>query len=305
MSEPTARWQNPHMDVARTDDSALVVDFTLARLPDLDAGIVRNSMDPDAVHDLTMLVGREDDRIVAAALACQPPANPDSWRFVHVSTLASHCGQGLGGELYGALLATLADEVEELATVVADDDPVALDVARHWGYEVRQHTITSQLDLEGARFPEPAAGVSLEACDTLAFDDEAEVEAMLLASQTNPEAELGLLNTIDGLRSGVGSDQRLVAALARMHGRPAAISVAIVDGDEMHVFYTGVDLALRGHDLGRLTKRFLHAHAARLGVRTAITDNEFHNVGIRHVNEELGYVHRRGSYMMTRSRSGA
>lgn len=293
------------MDVARTDDSALMVDFTLARLPDLDAGIVRNSMDPAAVRDLTMLVGREDDRVVAAALACQPPASPDFWRFVHVSTLASHSGQGLGRQLYGALLATMTDEVEELSTVVSDDDPVALDVARHWGYQVRQHTITSQLDLEGARFPEPADGVSLVACDDLAFDDDAEVEAMLLASQTNPEAELGLVGTLDGFRAGVGSDQRLVAALARKHGRPAAISVAIVDGDEMHVFYTGVDPALRGHDLGRLTKQFLHAHAARLGVRTAITDNEFHNVGIRHVNEQLGYVHRRGSYMMTRSRSDA
>jgi GNAT superfamily N-acetyltransferase len=305
MSEPIERWDNPRMDVGRTDDSALVVEFTRARLSTLDVGIIRSTVDPAAVRDLTMLLGREGDRVVGVAVACLPPGDPDSWRFAHVATLESHAGQGRGRQLYDALLATLADGVEVLATAVADDDPVALEVARHWGYEVRQHTITSQLDLEGARFPEPPAGVSLEACDTIAFDDEAEVEAMLLASQTNPEAELGIVSTLDGFRSGVGSDQRLVAALARLQGKPAAISVGVADGDEMHVFYTGVDPALRGHDLGRLTKQYLHARAAGLGVRTAITDNEFHNTGIRHVNEQLGYVHRRGSYLMTWARNGA
>lgn len=293
------------MDITRTDDSGLVTDFVLARLPDLDAGIVRNSVDPAAVRDLTMLLGQEEGRVVAAGTACQPPATPDSWRFVHVAVVASHSVQGLGRQLYAALLSTLSEEVEELTTSVADDDPVALDVARHWGYQVRQRSITSQLDLGGALFPDPPAGVTVEACDSLEFHDESEVEMMVLASQTNPEAELGLVGTLEAWRRGVGSDQRLVAALARLDGRPAAISVAIADGEEMHVFYTGVDRALRGHDLARITKQFLHAHAARLGVRTAITDNEFHNAGIRHVNEKLGYVPRRGGYLMTRPRDGA
>ncbi|HEX7717840.1 MAG TPA: GNAT family N-acetyltransferase [Marmoricola sp.] len=293
------------MDVTRTDNSALVADFTLTRLPSLDAGIVHNSVDPAAVRDLVMLLGREGGQVVGAAIACQPPAFPDSWRFVHVCTLRSNSGQGRARRLYDALLSMLAEEVEELTSGVEDDDPVALDVARHWGYEVRQHSVTSQLGLEGARFPDPPSGVSLEACDTLTFDDEAEVEAMALASQTNPEADLGMVNTLAAWRGGVGSDQRLVAALARVEGRPAAISLAIVDGEEMHVSYTGVDPAHRGRDLGRITKQFLHAHAARQGIRTAITDNEFHNAGIRHVNEQLGYTRRRGSYFVTRSREGA
>ncbi|MGH3443839.1 MAG: GNAT family N-acetyltransferase [Nocardioidaceae bacterium] len=75
---------------------------------------------------------------------------------------------------------------------------------------------------------------------------------------------------------------------------------AVRDGAEMHVMYSGVDPRLRGHGLAVRTKQALH-HAARAGVRTAITDNEENNLGIRRVNEQLGYRVRYGVHWMARA----
>jgi GNAT superfamily N-acetyltransferase len=294
------RWQDAAVDITRTDASETVADFILARVPSLDVGLVRNSVDPAAVEDLRMVVGHDDGSLVAVGFSCRPPSMPPERRFVYVATVGDRPGEGFGAALHAELVAALSEEVEGLASAVSDDDEVALAVARHWGYEVLQHSTTSELDLAGARYPEPPTAVTLESCDELVFEDEDDVARMLLASQTNPEAELGILSTLDGWRRSLGSGQRGVAVLARLEGRPAAISFAVADGDEMHVFYTGVDRELRGRDLGRLTKQFLHAHAADLGLRTVITDNESGNAGIRHVNERLGYIPRSGVYFMGR-----
>jgi len=91
---------------------------------------------------------------------------------------------------------------------------------------------------------------------------------------------------------------RTVADCLRSHR--AAVSVAIADDDQMHVVYTGVDRTLRGRRLGLLTKQALHAHARDLGIRRALTDNEEHNTGIRHVNDQLGYTRFSGMYWLRR-----
>jgi GNAT superfamily N-acetyltransferase len=92
------------------------------------------------------------------------------------------------------------------------------------------------------------------------------------------------------LREAPTAGQRPIAVLTRVERRPAAISFAVADGDQMHVMYTGVDPSLRGRALGRTTKEFLHAYARDLGIRIALTDNEESNAGIRHVNDQLGYI---------------
>ena len=125
---------------------------------------------------------------------------------------------------------------------------------------------------------------------------------MLRVSQTNPEFELGLVLTLSGLRETPTPGQRPVAVLTRVEGRPAAISFAVADGDQMHVMYTGVDPSLRGRALGRVTKEFLHAHARDLGVRMALTDNDESNAGIRHVNDQLGYTPHSAWHWMMRER---
>jgi GNAT superfamily N-acetyltransferase len=105
--------------------------------------------------------------------------------------------------------------------------------------------------------------------------------------------------SLTSLRETPALGQRPVAVLGRVDGRPAAISFAVADGDQMHVIYTGVDPGRRGRGLGRRTKELLHAHARELGVRTAFTDNDEENPGIRRVNDRLGYTrHSATSWMM-------
>jgi hypothetical protein len=192
--------------------------------------------------------------------------------------------------------------VSRLVACVLDGDQTSLDVARHWGFIPEQLSVTTSVAVTAAVPPEPTGGVTFEACDDLVFRDGGAVEAMLLASQTNPEFELGLVQTLTGFREIPAPGQRAVAVLTRVEGRPAAISFAVADGDQMHVAYTGVGPSLRGRALGRLTKEFLHAHARDLGVRMALTDNEESNAGIRHVNDQLGYARHSAWHWLMRPR---
>ncbi len=276
--------------------------FVRGRVPLLDAGVVRSTIDPKATEHLRLWETRDPHGALAGAgVSCRTLSSPESWRFVYVVTRQDLGGRGLGTRLWSAVRSGLDAGAELLTTVVLDDDEPAAAAARAWGFSVLQHSVTSELDLTTvpAVRADGGDGVTFHACDDLRFDDEGAVTAMVTASQTNPEAEAGLIGTLEGWRSSAGEGQRLVAVLARVDGRPAAISVAVADGDEMHVHYTGVDRTLRGAALGRRTKEFLHSHAASQGVRLAITDNEDGNAGIRRVNEQLGYTPRSGSSWMT------
>jgi GNAT superfamily N-acetyltransferase len=277
--------------------------FMRERVPLLDAGIVRSTIDPASTEHLRFWAARDDAGALAGVgLSCRPLSNPATWRFVYAATRHDLAGRGLGSRLWSSVAAGVDAGAELLVTVVFDGDEAASAAARSWGFTVMQHSVISELDLTDIT-PVPADGgdgVTFHPCDDLRFSDENAVGAMVLASQTNPEAEAGLIGTLEGWRSSAGAGQRLVAVIARVDGRPAAISFGVADGDEMHVHYTGVDRTLRGRALGRRTKEFLHGHAAGLGVRLAITDNQDDNAGIRHVNEQLGYRPRSGSSWMVR-----
>jgi GNAT superfamily N-acetyltransferase len=268
-----------------------VVDFLVQRTPMLDRALLRSDLDQGTARTLRVLVGRERDGALAGVGVARTSANlPAGALFITVSTRADRGGQGLGSRLFAAALAEPGDEVTRLVGCVLDGDQTSMDVARHWGFERTQTSITSACVLEDAAYVEPPEDVTVEVCDDLTFDDEESVEAMLRASQTNPEADLGMVLTLSGLRTAAAPGQRRVAVLTRVEGRPAAISFALADGDQMHVMYTGVDPSLRGRALGRWTKARLHARAYRLGIRMALTDNEESNAGIRHVNDQLGYT---------------
>ena len=271
--------------------------FVHDRVPLLDTGIVRTTIDPATTEHVRFWEARDDGALVGLAFVGRPTTFPEAWRFTYVATRRDLTGQRLGSRLWSTARVEVDAGAEQLVTVVFDDDEPAAAAARAWGFTLQQHSVTSELDLTHIRTlaSDAGDGVTFHAADDLRFDDEDAVTAMVNASQTNPEAEVGLVGTLDGWRSAPGAGQRLVAVVARVDGRPAAISVAVADGDEMHVNYTGVDPSLRGRALGRRTKEFLHSHAAGLGIRLAITDNEDDNAGIRHVNEQLGYVRRSGS----------
>jgi GNAT superfamily N-acetyltransferase len=235
-------------------------------------------------------VSREPDGALAGVGVARTSSDlPAGALFVIVSTRADFGRRGLGSRIYAAALVEPGDDVTRLVGCVLDGDRASMDVALHWGFERKQTSITNACVLDDAASVEPPGGVSVEVCDDLTFADDQAVEEMLLASQTNPEFDLGLVLTLSGLRESPAPGQRPVAVLTRVEGRPAAISFALGDGDQMHVMYTGVDPTLRGRALGRLTKEFLHAHAHDLGIRMALTDNDETNAGIRHIKDQLGY----------------
>lgn len=273
------------------DDADAIVDFVVKRTPKQDRATLRSDLDADTARSLRVLVARESDGALAGVGVARTSANlPAGALFVIVTTRADLGGRGLGSRLYAAVLVEPGDDVTRLMGCVLDGDQASMDVALHWGFERKQTSITSACALADAVSVEPPGGVSVEVCDGLTFADDEAVEAMLLTSQTNPEFDLGLVLTLPGLRESPAAGQRSVAVLTRVEGRPAGISYALGDGDQMHVMYTGVDPTLRGRTLGRLTKEFLHAHAHDLGIRLALTDNDETNAGIRHINDQLGYT---------------
>lgn len=285
---------------ANLDNVEELLDFVVTRTPLADRAMIRGAFGRGATSYLRALTVRGDDGMLAGlGTGLEFPGTPAGMRLIHIRTRADLGGRGIGGRLFGELLEDLGDTTR-LGTGVFDDDDRSLAVARHWGFEVAQLSITTSADLSSASWPTPASGLRLEACDDLSFDDDDAVEAMLLASQTNPEFDLGAVTSLGSLRTMPIAGQRLVAAIARLDTRPAAISVAVADGDQMHVLYTGVDRTLRGRGLGLLTKQALHAHARDLGIRRALTDNEEHNAGIRHVNDQLGYTRFSGMHWLLR-----
>jgi L-amino acid N-acyltransferase YncA len=248
-------------------------------------------------------VAREPDGTPAGIAVARTAANlPKDALLVIVSTRTDLGGRGLGSRLYAAALTDPGDEVARLVGCVVDGDQRSMAVALHWGFELLQTSVTSACTLGDTGPVGLPHGVTVEVCDDLRFPDEDAVAGMLTASQTNPEAELGLVLTLQGLRETPAPGQRAVAVLTRVDGRPAALSFAVADGDQMHVVYTGVDPVLRGRALGRTTKQRLHAHAHELGIRTALTDNDESNAGIRHLNDHLGYTPHSAWHWMMRAR---
>lgn len=276
------------------EDVEEVVDLVVARTPAQDRVILRSDLDPGTAVSLRVLVARDPaGGLAGAALARTSVDQPPGSLLVLVTTRQDMSGRGLGSRLFAEARAGAGPDVTRLVTCVRDGDAVAEAVARHWGFEHRQTSVTAACALSGATAvsgPAMPPGVSVVTCDDLRFDDEDAVAGMLRASQTNPEADLGLEVTLPGLRAMPSAGQRPLAVVTRIGGRPVAISFAVADGDQMHLVYTGVDPAHRGRALARTTKQALHVHARELGVRTALTDNDQGNTGMRRVNEQLGYV---------------
>lgn len=213
---------------------------------------------------------------------------PEGWTSIWVTVRREAEGRGVGGELFRSLSERRPASAVQLRSYVRSDEDRALAISRSWGFEEEEVAIASELALTNLPPVEVPAGVTLESCPSLAFDDQDAVEAMLLASQTNPEAAAGALVGCANLRStSVGGTS--IAVLARVAGVPAAIAAGTSVEGFLFISYTGVDPAFRGRGLARLVKQRAHLDAAAAGAKLSRTENEQHNAGIRRVNQELGY----------------
>jgi GNAT superfamily N-acetyltransferase len=276
-------------DTAEVED---LVDLICARTPDAArSDVAWMWASPEECPDLQTLVARDDDgTLLGLGRITSPVLLPPTWAVVNATVSRAAEGRGAGGALFRGLLERRRDGIEQLRVTVDATDERALAIARHWGFEDVQTSIESMLDLsDPGRLPapDPGDGVTLEDVSSYEFADRGAVEAMLLASQTHPEAQQGVVSTLDDLA--LNTRTAPVAVLARVGGVPAGIVAGAVEEGVLFIAYTGVDPRFRGHGLARLLKQRAHLDGAALGATSTRTNNAEHNGGIRRVNRELGY----------------
>lgn len=244
-----------------------------------------------------------DGGLVGWGFTAHPIFFPSDRSILSVTVAAAHEGQGIGAALRAALTKTLPDTTTNLAGLVDDEEERSLAVTRHWGYEVRQHGIRSRLDLVDLPVPAFPAGFTVEDVSALDVPDPDAVEAMLIDSQTNPEAiELGMISTLVETRLELEDCDHPFALLARLDGAPAAIIIGQIKNALLLIHYTGVGRPFRGRGFAFLLKQEAHLRAAAAGAVASVTTNEASNAGIRHVNRKLGYRVVGGDYRIGRPR---
>ena len=284
---------------ATTDQYDEMIDLAVRRNPTMGPeDIGWQLMVPESWPDLVTLRALDDDgEMLGWGWIATGTHAPEGWTSIWVTVRSDAEGQGVGGRLFRALRDRRPASAVLLRSYVRDSEPRALEIAAGWGFEADEIAIASELPLTDLPAVTPAAGVTLESCPSLTFDDQDAVEAMLVASQTNPEAAAGNVLTCAHLRStSVGGTS--IGVLARVDGVPAAIAHGTSVEGFLFISYTGVDPAFRGRGLAKLVKQQAHLAAAAAGATISRTENEENNAGIRRVNQELGYRVLHGTYRL-------
>jgi GNAT superfamily N-acetyltransferase len=281
-----------------------LVDLRLAREPRMRRQnaefILANPSIWRFLHVRTAWIG---DELAGWGLTSQPPTFPDDFALLQLYVRKDLERQGVGGALYRELLTTYPEKITRIGTAVSDDDPESLAVAQAHGFTLEQHAIESELELVDLPEPTPIVGVTYEDVSDLTFPDEDAVDAMIVDSQTNPEAVAdGIVTRLASIRRTASSLAKVIAVLARVDGAPAAIIVGDIDEGILAIHYTGVGQAFRGRNLAFGLKQFAHRVAADAGATLSNTWNEEGNVGIRAVNRRLGYRVTGGVWRLSRPR---
>lgn len=294
------------VEIREADPSSYhpLVELQLERIPKLPREVAEFPfLHAEDLEFLHLRSAHVDGELVGWGAALRPPPFPPDLGIVSVTVRREHERRGYGGALFRTMVELLPDRIATVGTSVSDDDPESRAIAEAHGFVLRQHGIASELRL--ADLPEPLVvpGVTYEDATDLAFPDEDAVEAMLVDSQTNPEAtEQGILSTLEIERSLLAGCVDPLAVLARVDGQPAAIITGEVKNGVLMIFYTGVGRAFRGRDLAFSLKQYAHLLAAGRGATVSQTMNEERNVGIRRVNERLGYRITGGEWRLSRPR---
>ena len=241
----------------------------------------------------------DDSGLLGWGAVARQSWNPPGSAVLMLSVAGAQEGRSVGSALHHELLRLLPPGTTTLRTRVFEDEERSFVIARHWGFLVEEHSITSTMDLAGVHAPEPPPGVTVELRPDLSLPDYGEVDAMLVRSQTNPEAAAGLGLRLEHMKEPLPPAVSILA-VARVDGVPAAISWGQLVYGVFYVAYSGVDPAFRGRGLATLVKQHAAAAALAAGGEIALTNNEAHNAGIRAVNDRLGFRPVSGTFRMVR-----
>jgi GNAT superfamily N-acetyltransferase len=256
----------------------------------------------DELELFTVRAAYDDSELLGWGGVVQGTWFPPPLAMIHVTVARDHERKGVGGALFRALEASLPDTIATIGTGVDDTDDESIAIAKGQGFLVTQHGIESELELSDLPEPTMLPGVTFEDISALTFPDEDAVEAMLIDSQTNPEAAEGFVSTLDTYREFAAKVQIEIAALARVDGQPAAIMIGEVEDGVLGIAYTGVGRSFRGRGVALALKQYGHRLAAEAGATVCRTTNEESNAGIRRVNTKLGYRVTGGHYRLRRPR---
>ena len=227
---------------------------------------------------------------------------PPAIAMVNVTVARAHERAGRGGALYRALVATLPHgDRDDRAGRRRHRARVARD--RRAPTASRSPSTASSPSSPSSTCPSRRAGpgVTLEDVCSLEFPDEEAVEAMLLDSQTNPEADEGFVSTLATYRE-------IAAKVERPDRRPGAGRRRARRDHRRRDRRTACwasptpasGRAFRGRGLAFALKQYGHRLAADAGATVCYTMNEEANTGIRHVNAKLGYQVIGGVYRLRR-----
>jgi GNAT superfamily N-acetyltransferase len=250
---------------------------------------------------LVQLGAEVDGRLVGWAALAKPPALPPGTVALGGGVEPTHRRRGVGTALWDALVGDVPQSCDRLMTFSDDrDDEASLPWLRARHFEPFQHSITSGLDLSAWRGgAPPPADVTVRVVDPETTRGNAAVAELYERSDTSPEAdEIGAMTWEQELdMAEVFGGGEAVLAIAERENRPVALAFAMnIEGTHVwQVHYTGVDPEHRGSGLGAVVKTRLHDEVVRRGGARLETDNEATNAGIRHVNEQLGYVKQSGT----------
>lgn len=297
---------NRGMEIRAADPASYehLVDLEVARIPREPRAVAEwPFVNAPTMRFFHLRTAHRDGRLLGFGRLAQGPMAPADMAFLNVMVAREAERAGVGRALYDELLGCVPEGIRRLNGWVDDGDADSLAVVRAHGFEVFQHGIESELPLVDLPDPIAIEGVTYEDVSRLEFPDEEAVDAMVVDSQTNPEAvDSGMISRLEHFRmfqKGEGID---LAVLARVDGAPAAIIIGDVNPDDrtLHIHYTGVGRAFRGRNLAFAVKQHAHRVAAERGAVLSSTLNEEKNTGIRHVNAALGYRITGGLYRVTR-----
>ncbi|MBO1331957.1 GNAT family N-acetyltransferase [Streptomyces sp. VRA16 Mangrove soil] len=252
---------------------------------------------PDA-HYQQLIAVTDDDTVIGTAqvgIAYDSPQPGQGYANVYVHP--DHQGRGAGTRLLRTAEEYLAGHGAREVYSWALDDPRNLAWAAARGYRASRSAHFLRLDLTADALPErqlPPPGVELRTAADFADDPRPMFE---LDAETVQDEPSDIPTEFDDYEQWLADTwehpllDRELTTVALVDGRPAAFSVARVDGEGRYsTGMTGTARAFRGRGLAKLAKNDSLHRARAAGITVAYTGNDAGNEPMLAINKWFGYV---------------